>query len=298
MMNDTKQCPFCAETIAAGAEKCPFCGEALTASPAAADGTKQCPFCAETIAAGAEKCPLCGETLTAAPEPVPPPRPQAPPKFRPRRSRPIYGVRPILFDNPVFRVSRQAVYMLDDAIFNHAGREGYYQPTRYALVLPFFGGIAAASYIFFNSFGEHSDEALTQNVRNAAVVLIAVNVLLNCGNVFVLRSWVKKIFYPVFIAVVSGIFLGATTFVCAWLYVLAIIILGIWLLLIGLGVNFSSGGGGRGGGGSGEKFVQKMWVDDGSVTGLTLTRDGSIGDWRGNDGHTYTEDMCGNLHQK
>ncbi len=68
MMEDTKQCPFCGETIKAKAQKCKFCGKWLneeSSEPTVAETpkTKICPACGEEILDVAKKCKFCGEVL-------------------------------------------------------------------------------------------------------------------------------------------------------------------------------------------------------------------------------------------
>ena len=248
---------------------------------------KKCPFCAEMIDADSRQCPCCGEAV-----PLPPPPKTADPP--PRRLIPVREVEPIRLDNPVFRWCRRAVFSLDNDIFNHNGCEGEnYQPTRYALVLPYFGGIAAASYIFFGSFGDVKQDVLVENILGAWLpILLLANAVLTCRNIFVLHGWVKKIVYPIFITLAGAIFFVAVTFICSWLYVFVIIILGIWVFLIGTKESLSSDK-------SNDNSVQEAYIyNNGSVMPTKLTRSDSIGDWHGDDGHTYTEDMSGNLHRK
>lgn len=69
MVVDTKQCPYCGETIKAIAQKCKFCGEWLNKDEKKeqdtneAPNTKQCPVCGEEILTIAKKCKHCGEIL-------------------------------------------------------------------------------------------------------------------------------------------------------------------------------------------------------------------------------------------
>lgn len=190
-------------------------------------------------------------------------------------------------DNPVYRWFRKLVLRLDNAIFNRGVADPAYQPTRFVLVLPYLGGIAAASYIFFSSFsGNRSDlDAVEKNILFCVPLMVLLNILFNIGNVFVLRGWARKLFYPVFIAVVSVLFFALVTFVFAWIYV--IVIAGLLLCV------FLSGTFGKGGAlssDSGDAPVrQEVWVDDGSFWGKKLTSTDCIGEWRDRFGNTYEE---------
>ena len=66
MNNETKQCPYCGETIKVQAQKCRFCGQWLNEKSNIEEEkpeTKECPFCGEEILAIAKKCKHCGEML-------------------------------------------------------------------------------------------------------------------------------------------------------------------------------------------------------------------------------------------
>lgn len=81
MVNNTKKCPYCGETIPANATTCPYCCEALPQAPVQNAGrpagapVMQCPYCHEQIPAGSKFCPVCGESLAASPA-APQPAPQ------------------------------------------------------------------------------------------------------------------------------------------------------------------------------------------------------------------------------
>jgi len=203
-------------------------------------------------------------------------------------------IEKVPFDNPAYRFFRKLVLRLDNALFNRNGSAGNdYQPTRYALVLPYLGGIAAASYIFFSSFGKHDNDVLTNNILTCLPFLLLANVVLTCRNIFVLRGWVKKIFYPVFIAAVSLIFFFIVTFVCAWIYAIVMIVLIVWFCLAAwLGSEREQAAQS-----SRSPVREEVLVDDGSFWGKTLTRTGGVGDWQDNSGNSY-EEFCGEFRKK
>ncbi len=199
-----------------------------------------------------------------------------------------------LLDNPAYHFCRKFVLRLDNALFNHNGSEGKdYQPTRYALVLPYLGGIAAASYLFFSSFGKHDNNVLTNNILTLVPILILTNVVLTCRNIFVLHGWVKRVFYPVFIAVATLIFFFIVTLVCAWIYA---IVMAILLLRLCLRAWLSSERG-QAAQVSQTPVLEKVIIDDGSFWGKTLTRTDGVGDWRDGSGNYYVE-CCGGFKKK
>ena len=52
-------------------------------------------------------------------------------------------------DNRVFRYFRKFVYRLDSRLFNRNTLDPNYQPTRYALILPYYAAWVADAYMFF-----------------------------------------------------------------------------------------------------------------------------------------------------
>lgn len=63
MSDETKNCPFCGETINIDAKKCKHCGEWLEEKTAEEPATVKCPYCGEDILSTAVKCKHCGEWL-------------------------------------------------------------------------------------------------------------------------------------------------------------------------------------------------------------------------------------------
>jgi hypothetical protein len=59
---EERECPFCKESIKAGAVKCRYCGSTIT--PMVADHQGICPFCKEDIKPGAIKCRYCHSNLS------------------------------------------------------------------------------------------------------------------------------------------------------------------------------------------------------------------------------------------
>lgn len=208
------------------------------------------------------------------------------------------SVSKIPLDNPLYRLCRKLVFAIDNLLFNFKGSAGpKYQSTRFALVLPFLFAIAAASYNFFGSlFFGVTDKEFEKAVSIGIPILLVANLILTCRNIFIFRSWVKKIFYPVFIAAVTMFFFFLFLFICVWVYAIVMIILILWLAFCGwVGAGSSSGGGSSGG--SSEPVYEEAYVDDGSFWGKKLTRTGGVGDWKDGMGHSY-EESFGQFHQK
>lgn len=61
--NETKQCPFCGETILAIAKKCKHCGEWLPEEEVKVELVVDCPICGEEIDATLAVCTYCNEPV-------------------------------------------------------------------------------------------------------------------------------------------------------------------------------------------------------------------------------------------
>lgn len=197
-------------------------------------------------------------------------------------------VAKVPLDNPPYRFFRKLALRIDNALFNRNGGGGDdYQPTRHVLVLPYICGIAAASYVFFSSFaGDRADSAqVERNILLCVPLMILLNIVLHLKNLFVFRGWIRKISYPVFIAVSTVVFFAAVTFVCAWIYAIVMIVLVLWIVWtahFGKGGTLTSSGGDA-------AVRREVLVDDGSFWGKTLTSTDCIGEWRDRFGNIYEE---------
>lgn len=206
----------------------------------------------------------------------------------------------IFFDNPLFRWSRRTVFRLDEAIFNrHYSAGPLYQPTRFVLVLPFWCAILA-------TFGHFVDSLLFCAAGNNPygkivfyMPFILFNVFFFCKNCLAFPNRLRQYFYPIFITICSLGFFLLVFALFWWLSSFAWIVLLVCAALTGGGSSSSSSSCSSGGTSSGdEEYVQQATICNGSVIPTTITRTGGMGDWHGDDGHTYTEDMEGNLHRK
>ena len=70
MSDETKQCPYCGETININAKKCRFCGEWLNEETPEEPKTINCPYCGEEILSTDKKCKFCGELFQQNIDPI------------------------------------------------------------------------------------------------------------------------------------------------------------------------------------------------------------------------------------
>ncbi len=201
------------------------------------------------------------------------------------------GLHRIPLDFPFMYPLRKGVYLLDNALFNSKGSCGpAYEPTQYLLVLPYLAGIFAAIYCIFCSLtGSKGAEIEAQRqVVMLSPVLAGVNVLLLSKHIFCMPTWPKRIFYPVFVIVLTLLCAYVTMYLT---YLLAMLFCAIVIIMACFGGKGSSSSSGFGSGG--DNYREEVVVDDGSVFGKTLYRDNGFGDWRDNCGSYYEKTSDG-----
>ena len=199
------------------------------------------------------------------------------------------GIHRIPLDFPFLYPIRKLVYRLDNALFNAKGSCGIgYEPTQYLLVLPYLAGIFAAVYCIFCSLtGPRGAEMAAQRqVVMLSPLLVLANLLLMSKHIICMPTWPKRILYPVFVIVFTGLCAYATMYLS---YLLAMLFCVVVVLMAFLG---GKGGGSSHGGlfsSGGNNYREEVVVDDGSFFGKTLHRDNGCGDWSDGSGHSYEE---------
>ena len=198
----------------------------------------------------------------------------------------------IPLDNPIFRVLRQAVFQMDNALFNHNGSAGPgYRPTQYMLVLPYFAALATMVYYIYWSFTKNITETQAQAyLWRGGAILLGANLLLMLRHALGLPGILKKLLYLVFTVVVTGVFYAVTAVLLIWLAACFFIII----------VGAALFGAAFGGGGSSSRrqtttYRETTVVDDGSLFGKTLSREDG-GNWH--DGATEYEETSGGFRRK
>ena len=122
-----------------------------------------------------------------------------------------FKMEKIWLDNPLFFLFRKWVCQLDNALFNRNGAAGpNYRPTRFVLVLPFWSGLISVLFFILADAVYNQDNAIyfLHDLMFCFYVIVlpltvAVNMFFTCRNAFVIRGWIRKALYPVFLAACS-----------------------------------------------------------------------------------------------
>jgi len=123
-----------------------------------------------------------------------------------------FGIEKIWLDNPLFLLFRKWGCQLDNALFNRNEAAGpNYRPTRFVLVLPFWSGlISALFFLLANAF--YNQDNTVYFIKDfvfcfyvfVLLPTVIINMFFTCGNVFVIRGWIRKVLYPVFLIACSA----------------------------------------------------------------------------------------------
>ena len=190
-------------------------------------------------------------------------------------------------DHRFFRAAREWVYGLDNRLFNRNGLIPDYQPTRRVLILPYYAAWIAVTWLFgaVLFMGAQQKMVCEQIFFCLLPLLMLVNVLFSLRHLFKFPNCGRKVLYALFIAAVT---LGAfclAFFVIFWLYfiVLMIVIFYIFRVLL------SDSGKAPEPEPPQHVYKEEVIVDDGSLFGKTLTREGSGGAWKDSVGNVYEE---------
>lgn len=242
------------------------------------ENIKNCPFCSAAIPAGAGKCPNCS-------------RPLAGPSGEPQRFIPVRPVEEIPCDNAVFMWCRKKLFFLDRSLFG--GNAGY-QPTRFALVLPFWCGIVCAlGYFFLSIVGGGHNPAIGKFML-CVPAMLAINLLVCGGNIAAQSGAGRKLLYALFIVASSLIFCAIVMVVFSWYLVIKLF---CFFIKLAFNATFSENSSSSSSGSAPQEKVEEMWVDDGSLMGKTLTRKNSS-DWYDSCGNRYEDGGDGYMYKK
>lgn len=224
--------------------------------------------------------------------------------------RSVKGVERIKWDNFYFRFARKVVFGLDNFLFNHNGSAGPgYQPTRYALVAPFWFAVLGpilgiiVGILASPKNEDFSEEKFIVIWGTVTLLFMLINTFFSCRkNVSFFRDRPRKILYPIFLFVSTMIFFYITSLLFLLLIYVIIVIVVLWVMVVFLyhfilamlGASASSSSSGRSGGDP-ITPTESCWIPDGTVMGKTLTKEG--GSWKDSSGNRYEEDLCGFLHK-